>query len=191
MIPNDADHKQRHQRFQRQQHHDIELQLRHLEHQVKQIHHHRLAERIQQVELEQEQLKQTTSNITHEILDLDKLHGSMLELLESVEETQSKIDNTMPDIKREIAKYEFKTAELASQNSALRDDERNMAKTVQAIALSVSLLQENRNTTCGPLQQRMNTLETDVKQLKEVYNRHQFTPLDYGVSVLKLTICIC
>lgn len=48
---------------------------------------------------------------------------SMLELLESVESLESKVDNTVPEFRKEISRLEFNMAQLTSTVSIAREDQ--------------------------------------------------------------------
>lgn len=47
----------------------------------------------------------------------------MLELLESVESLESKVDNTVPEFRKEISRLEFNMAQLTSTVSIAREDQ--------------------------------------------------------------------
>lgn len=62
-------------------------------------------------------------NFSREVAGLDKLHGSMLELLESVETIENKVDRSVPDLQREISKMEFNVAQMTSSVAMLKEDQ--------------------------------------------------------------------
>lgn len=62
-------------------------------------------------------------NITRQVTSLDKVHGSMLELLESVESLENKVDKSVPDLQREISKMEFNTAQITSTLAVVKEDQ--------------------------------------------------------------------
>lgn len=88
-----------------------------------------------------------TFNVSRQVSNLDRLHGTMLELLEDIESVQTKVDHNIPDIMREIAKVEFGGAQLTAEMGLLREEGHNAAKSIQAIAVSVSTLQDERDET--------------------------------------------
>lgn len=49
----------------------------------------------------------------------EKLHSSMLELLESVENIEAKVDSVTPDLKKEISKLEFTFSQITSNATIL------------------------------------------------------------------------
>jgi chromosome segregation ATPase len=105
---------------------------------------------------------------------LDKLHGSMLELLEDVEAVQNKVDKSLPEIKSEISKLEFNSAQLASEENLIREEGHNAAKTLQAMAVSISTLQEDRDReTVKTLEQQVVALQRDVQDIKAASQAHK------------------
>ncbi|RZF41956.1 hypothetical protein LSTR_LSTR016524, partial [Laodelphax striatellus] len=60
-------------------------------------------------------------NVTRQLSGLDKMHSSMLELLESVETIENKVDKTIPDLKSEISKMEFGSAQLTSTMAIVKE----------------------------------------------------------------------
>ncbi|XP_052873660.1 protein scabrous-like [Anopheles cruzii] len=158
-VEPEADHRMRHQRFIRQQLHELEVKQSVLKRQLNELHGHRLADRLRSVEIEQRRLAGATFNVSRQVASLDKLHGSMLELLEDVEAMQSKFEKTVPDLRREIAKVEYSVAQVVSEQGLVREEVHNAARSVQAMAVSVSALQEERAT--------VRHLQTDVHELKD------------------------
>jgi uncharacterized coiled-coil DUF342 family protein len=61
--------------------------------------------------------------MSRQLVGLDKLHQSMLQLLESVETLENKVDRTVPDLQREISKMEFNMAQLTSSITLLKEDQ--------------------------------------------------------------------
>uniref|UniRef100_A0A182MPB9 Uncharacterized protein n=1 Tax=Anopheles culicifacies TaxID=139723 RepID=A0A182MPB9_9DIPT len=158
-VEPEADHRMRHQRFIRQQLHELEVKQSVMKRQLSELHGHRLADRLRSVEIEQRRLASASFNVSRQIAGLDKLHGSMLELLEDVEAIQGKFEKTVPDMRREIAKVEFGVAQAASEQGLVREEVHNAAKSIQAMAVSVSALQEERDT--------VKRLQGEVRQLKD------------------------
>lgn len=135
----------RHQKLVRQQIHSLEKGQRKLRHELKHLKTHNIDQRLGSLEKEQRRLANVNFNLSREVASLDQLHSSMLELLEDVEGIQTKFDKTVPDVRREISKLEFNFAQLNSEQSLLREEGRNRGKSIQAIAVSVSTLQEDRD----------------------------------------------
>ena len=65
----------------------------------------------------------TVFNVTRQLVGMDKLHQSMLQLLESVETLENKVDSTVPDLQREISKMEFNMAQLTSSIALIKEDQ--------------------------------------------------------------------
>lgn len=88
------------------------------------------------------------ANLSRQLTNTDKLHMSMLELLENVESIENKIDKNFPEFRKEISKLEVEAAEAASAVSMLREEQTNTRESVKAIGVSVYNLQE-RVEKCG------------------------------------------
>lgn len=82
------------------------------------------------------------ANLSRQLTNTDKLHMSMLELLENVEGIENKIDKNFPEFRKEISKLELEAAEAASSLSMLKEEQTNTRESVKAIGVSVSNLQE-------------------------------------------------
>jgi len=65
----------------------------------------------------------TVFNVTRQLVGMDKLHQSMLQLLESVETLENKVDSTVPDLQREISKMEFNMAQFTSSIALIKEDQ--------------------------------------------------------------------
>lgn len=142
----------------RAQLHDLEMSQKQMRHQLGELQRHRIGERLHSVETEQRRLAAATFNVSRQVSNLDRLHGTMLELLEDIEAVQTKVDHNIPDIMREIAKVEFSGAQLTAEVGLLREEGHNAAKSIQAIAVSVSTLQDERDET--------KQLRRDVQELQ-------------------------
>ncbi|KAG8311776.1 hypothetical protein J6590_037386 [Homalodisca vitripennis] len=108
--------------------------------------------------------KQTTKalfNVSRQVAGLSKLHVSMLELLESVEGLESKVDNTVPEFRKEISRLEFSLAQLTSTTSILREDQENQRTSVKAMGGAMSSMQEKLDLG----QSRLKVLETQLNNL--------------------------
>lgn len=171
----DAEHRLRHQRFIKQHLHDLDVMQKTMKRQLDELRHHRTSERLHQLEVEQKRLANANFNISRQVSSLDRLHGSMLELLEDIEGIQNKFDKTIPDIKREISKVEFNAAQVASENRLQREEGHNAAKTIQALAVSVSTLQDEYDVI-KKMEQTMHELKYNVTKLQTgaVAHRHMF-----------------
>jgi chromosome segregation ATPase len=82
-----------------------------------------LQARVSALELASRTAGKTVFNMSRQLVGLDKLHQSMLQLLESVETLENKVDRTVPDLQREISKMEFNMAQLTSSVTLLKEDQ--------------------------------------------------------------------
>lgn len=165
----EADHRLRHRRFVRQHLHELDVVQKAIKRQLNELHHEHIGERLHNLEAEQKRLANANFNMSRQVASLDRLHGSMLELLEDIEGIQNKFDKTIPEIKREISKVEFNAAQDASEYGLLREEGHNAIKSIQALAVSVSALQDDRDV--------IKRLEQTVNDLK-----HNFTKLHIGAN---------
>lgn len=106
-----------------------------LEKQVKSLSYHHtdknsimneeILSRLNFLEQSDRKMAKTLFNMSKQVAGLDKLHGSMLELLESVETIENKVDKSIPDLQREIAKMEFNLAQTISSIAEIKEDQVN------------------------------------------------------------------
>jgi chromosome segregation ATPase len=161
----EADRKMRHYRLLRQQVHELELSQRTMKRNFYEMQNHKLADRVRGLEVEQKRLANANFNLSRQVSDFDKLHTSLLELLEDVEEIETKLDKTVPEIRSEISKVEIDSAQLSSDQNILKEEDHNMAKTIQALAVSISTLQSERSTHHN-LEREVNNLKMEMEVLK-------------------------
>ncbi|SPP75607.1 protein scabrous [Drosophila guanche] len=164
-----ADHKRRHCRFQSQQIHALQQAHRGLRRQVNELRFHHIDERVRGLEVEQHRIANANFNLSSQIASLDKLHTSMLELLEDVEGLQTKMDKSIPELRHEISKLEFANAQITSEQSLVREEGKNAARSLQAMAVSVSVLQDERNGI-RKLVSTVESLQTNVDRLQSLVN---------------------
>ncbi|KAH8300321.1 hypothetical protein KR044_012919 [Drosophila immigrans] len=170
-----ADHRRRHCRFQQQQIHSLQMTQRNLRRQMNELKYHHIDERVRSIELEQHRIANANFNLSRQIATLDKLHISMLELLEDVEGLQSKMDKNIPELRHEISKLEFANAQISSEQNLVREEGKNAARSLQAMAVSVSALQDERNgvkklaSTVDQLQANVDRVQTLVNT--ELHNK--------------------
>ncbi|TMW44101.1 hypothetical protein DOY81_010819 [Sarcophaga bullata] len=174
-----ADHKRRHCRYQRQQLHELQLSQRQLKRQFNELKYHRIAERVRSIEIEQHRIADANFNLSRQIASLDKLHSSMLELLEDVENVQTKVDKNLPELRHEISKLEFANAQLMSEQNLVREEGKNVARSLQAMAVSVSTLQDERDgirrmqTGFGEMRTKVDRLQTMVEDVQRALQHRQ------------------
>ncbi|CAH1988901.1 unnamed protein product [Acanthoscelides obtectus] len=128
-----------------------------------------LAEKIANISVQQEINTNALNNLTKQLLDFDKLHLSMLELLENVEAIEVKVDKSIPELRREISKLEIQMAEASATGSLLKEDQRNIMNSLKAVTFTVSTMQDKTNEDHERLQKvdemvqnlvKSNTLQT-------------------------------
>ncbi|XP_073846390.1 scabrous [Musca autumnalis] len=174
-----ADHKRRHVRYQRQQLHELQLAQRQLRRQFNELKYHRIGERVRSIEIEQHRVAEANFNLSRQIASLDKLHTSMLELLEDVEQVQTKVDKNIPDLRHEISKLEFGQAQLMSEHNLVREEGKNMARSLQALAYSVGTLQDERDgvrrmqSSVGEMRNQLDRLQTMVDDIQRALQHRQ------------------
>lgn len=62
-------------------------------------------------------------NVTRQEATQDRLHGSLLELLESVENLDDRVDSQMPEVRKEISKIEFAVARINASVAIIKEDQ--------------------------------------------------------------------
>ncbi|XP_030387404.1 protein scabrous [Scaptodrosophila lebanonensis] len=174
-----ADHKRRHCRFQHQQIHELQLSQRSLRRQVNELKYHRIDERVRSLELEQHRIANANFNLSRQIASLDKLHTSMLELLEDVEGLQTKMDKNIPELRHEISKLEFANAQISSEQNMVREEVKNAARSLQAMAVSVSALQDEREGV-KKLMGTVEQLQTSVDRVQSLVNAELSNKLSHA-----------
>jgi chromosome segregation ATPase len=161
----------------RQQINEIEVVQHSMKRQLNELQSHRFNDRLRNVEIQQNHLANANFNLSRQISNLDKLHGSMLELLEDVEAVQNKVDKSFPEIKTEISKLEFNSAQLASEENLIREEGHNAAKSIQAMAVSISTLQEDRDRLKGEdlkkLEAQIAELQREMAEIKSTSHVHK------------------
>ncbi|XP_024216903.2 protein scabrous [Halyomorpha halys] len=73
---------------------------------------------------------------------LEKIHGSVLELLESLEALESRVDTSLPAMRKEISRSELDLARVAQDVALLKEEQKSQKMTVQALSSSMSSMQE-------------------------------------------------
>lgn len=171
-VEPEADHKLRHQRMLRDQIHEIDVAQSVMRRELDELRHHRLNDRFHAIEIEQHRLASANFNISRQVASLEKLHISMLELFEDVTDLQTKVDKIVPDLKHEISKMEFNAAQHASELNLLREEGLNNAKSIQALAVSMSALQDDMDRA-KEYQQKVDKLQHDVEKMRQVSVLHR------------------
>lgn len=98
-------------------------------------------------------------NLTKQSSNFDKLHLSMLELLENVETIENKVERTIPEFRSEISKLEVEVSEASSTISLLKEDQKNIINSLKAIGFSVSNMQDKTNEDHKHIEKLDGTIE--------------------------------
>ncbi|KAF5280570.1 hypothetical protein FQR65_LT00321 [Abscondita terminalis] len=103
---------------------------------------------------------------TESVFNLDKLHMSMLELLESVESLENKVNNNFPEFRKEISKLENQMSERTAEFAILKEDQTNTRKSTKAIDVNVSNLRDKIDFE----QTQLVELRTHLNRLQKSWN---------------------
>uniref|UniRef100_A0A1B0D5H4 Uncharacterized protein n=1 Tax=Phlebotomus papatasi TaxID=29031 RepID=A0A1B0D5H4_PHLPP len=175
-IEPEADHRMRHRKFIRQQLHELDVGQKSLFRHYNELRNQRLSERLQSIETEQKHAATKTFNLSrelgHQSTTMNKMHSSILELLEDVESIQNKMDKTLPELRREISKVEFNAAQITAQQHFTHEEGQNCAKALQALAVSVSSLQKDGDILRA-VQHQTDRLQQDVERIKSAVSLHR------------------
>lgn len=80
--------------------------------------------RLSRLEAELNATKETLAfNATRQDATQDRLHGSLLELLESVENLDDRVDAYLPEARKEISKIEFAVARINASVAIIKEDQ--------------------------------------------------------------------
>lgn len=82
-----------------------------------------LAERVGKLEETGRTSAKQIFNVSKQVTELGRLHLSMLQLLESVENLETKVDQNVPELQREISKMEFNMAQATSSLSLVKENQ--------------------------------------------------------------------
>ncbi|KAG8240366.1 hypothetical protein J437_LFUL002507 [Ladona fulva] len=146
---------------QRKRHHAAETRASDLQSDDSQVNSHtppllplvrELEERVDSLEEAQKATARSSAfNASRQAAALDKLHLSTLQLLESVEAVESKVDRSVPELQREISKLEFGMAQAMSTSRELKENQETQRESLKSMSNSVSSLQEKAETELGTL----------------------------------------
>ncbi|XP_015523378.1 protein scabrous-like [Neodiprion lecontei] len=101
-----------------------------------------VTKRLTALETVQHSFSKQLFNISREVTAVSKVRESMVELFESVQAIEDKVDTNQPDMKREIARLDVNAARKAAELSLTREELGNLRRMVQALSVSASKLQE-------------------------------------------------
>lgn len=118
-------------------------------------------------------------NLTKQLSNSDKLHMSMLELLENVESIENKVDKNFPEFRKEISKLEIQLSESGSEIALLKEDQTNTRESVKAIGVSVSNLQDKLDSH----QNKMKEINDTLVNLKKSTSTQTYKLHDHILKV--------
>ncbi|KAI4471318.1 fibrinogen/tenascin/angiopoeitin [Holotrichia oblita] len=119
-------------------------------------------EKLIYIEEQQRANTENLMNMTLQLTNFDKLHMSMLELLENVESLENKVNKNFPEFRKEISKLEVQMTETTSKVSALKEDQSNIRASMKAIGVSVSNMKDKYDEE----HKKLNYVMEDVDILK-------------------------
>lgn len=119
--------------------------------------------RLAKLESSQKSNSDSVFNLTRQLSNFDKLHMSMLELLENVESIENKVDSNFPEFRKEISKLEFQMSGANSEIALLKEDQTNTRDSVKALGVSASNLQTKTDSNEDEIDQ----ISEDLEKLKK------------------------
>ncbi|XP_023029882.1 scabrous [Leptinotarsa decemlineata] len=122
-----------------------------------------LVERVTNLTKYQNENIESIASLKGQMSNFDKLHISMLELLENVETIENKVDKSFPEFRKEISKLEIQQSEAMSAVSLLREDQKNVIDSMKAIGFTVSSMQDKTNEDREHLKKMKDLVENLVK----------------------------
>ncbi|KAH0998877.1 protein scabrous-like [Dendroctonus ponderosae] len=123
------------------------------------------------------------AELSKQIDNFDKVHLSMLELLENVESLENKVDKALPELRKEISKVESQTGQMVADIAPLKEDHNNIKESMKAISFSVSKLQDKDSEDAAELQKLRQHLD-NLEKGAAVQNSHLHNHILKEESVL-------
>ncbi|XP_034254233.1 protein scabrous-like [Thrips palmi] len=120
-------------------------------------------------------LSQSVWNATRHVAGLAALRGSTLQLLESLEALETKVDANVPAVQREISRLEFSLAQVRAVAHENKEDQQNQGASLKAMAASLSTLQERTaadHALLGVLEQQMVNATERQDALDQAVSHH-------------------
>ncbi|XP_052131757.1 protein scabrous [Frankliniella occidentalis] len=145
-------------------------------------------QRLAAVENSTRSLSQSVWNATRHVAGLAALRGSTLQLLESLESLETKVDASVPAVQREISRLEFSLAQVRAVAHENKEDQENQRASLKAMAASLSTLQERAaadHALLGVLEQQVVNATERQEAIQEamVKPRHHAKHEDDEVAV--------
>lgn len=107
--------------------------------------HEHLDERVKNLELAQEELAKKMSNASRDLMLINELGESVVRLYDSIRVLEEDVNTNRSEVKRELARLGINAARKAAELSLTREDLGNLRRTVQALSVSASQLQEKND----------------------------------------------
>uniref|UniRef100_A0A8D8TAW2 Protein scabrous n=2 Tax=Cacopsylla melanoneura TaxID=428564 RepID=A0A8D8TAW2_9HEMI len=124
--------------------HHLEKEQHALNHKVKTLQsiNEEILQRISHLESSNQNTVKSMANITKQVSGVEHLHSSMMELLESIETVENKVDYNLPTIQREISKLEFGVAQINSTLIVVNETRDSDANYMKSMVSTLATLQE-------------------------------------------------
>ncbi|KAI5734395.1 hypothetical protein M8J77_005997 [Diaphorina citri] len=124
--------------------HHLEKEQHVINHKMKTLQaiNEEILQRISHLETSSQTNVKTLFNITKQISGVEHLHSSMMELLESIETIENKVDYNLPTIQREISKLEFGVAQINSTLQVVNETRESDANYLKSTVSTLATLQE-------------------------------------------------
>lgn len=126
---------------------------------------------VELLEKNQSVQKEMIQNITADLGNFNKLHSSMLELLENMESLERTVDTTLPEFQKEISKLDVDMAQLNSHLNYVKNNQEGIRLSVKAIAVSVSNLMDKVDADHVLLREHNQTINHLQHQSKMHFTR--------------------
>lgn len=102
--------------------------------------------RVKSLELAQEELAKRMSNASRDLMLINEVGESVVRLYDSVRVLEEDVNTNRSEVKRELARLGINAARKAAELSLTREELGNLRRTVQALSVSASQLQERSDT---------------------------------------------
>ncbi|VVC98453.1 unnamed protein product [Leptidea sinapis] len=144
-------------------------------HRLEELNLHLIATKVENFDTEYKALRADLQNVSRKMSDFDKVHASLLELREDVENIENKVDKTIPEFRKEISKLDVSFAKLHAETSYLKENQENVKQTMKAIAVTVSNVMERVDVDHST----MDKLNESVVELKATSKQHFYRLNDH------------
>lgn len=111
------------------------------------------------------------AELSKQMDNFDKVHLSMLELLENVESLENKVDKALPELRKEISKVESQAGQMVADIAPLKEENNNVKESMKAIGFTVSKLQDKDSEDAVELQKLRLQLD-NLEKGAAVQNSH-------------------